>query len=79
MKPWRPSNGTEGVIFQEQWCAQCQRDNVMNGAVDSATCAETDYCSILNRSFQAGPLPEWREDELGMPFCTEFLVIEEAK
>lgn len=77
MKLWRPRNGTEGGIFQETWCARCQRDNVMNGTADSENCAETDYCPILNRSFQSGPLPEWQEDERGMPFCTDFLAIED--
>ena len=25
-KPYRPSNGTEGMMFQEAWCNRCERD-----------------------------------------------------
>lgn len=25
-KPYQPSNGTEGLMFQEEWCWRCVRD-----------------------------------------------------
>lgn len=25
-EPYRPSNGTEGEMFMEQWCSRCARD-----------------------------------------------------
>jgi hypothetical protein len=25
-EPYRPSNGTEGEMFQEQWCEKCEHD-----------------------------------------------------
>lgn len=39
-KKWRPSNGTEGDMFQEIYCKKCQKDEV-NGEV----------CDILTYSF----------------------------
>lgn len=26
-QPYRPSNGTEGMIFYEVWCAHCKHEN----------------------------------------------------
>lgn len=25
---WRPSNGTEGIIFEDNFCAECTKDNI---------------------------------------------------
>lgn len=25
-RPWRPSNGTEGAMFEERWCVRCKHD-----------------------------------------------------
>ena len=27
-KPYRPSNGTEGSMFQDRFCSQCTKDNL---------------------------------------------------
>ena len=27
-KPYLPSNGTEGMMFEEQWCEQCIRHSI---------------------------------------------------
>jgi hypothetical protein len=37
-RPYRPSNGTEGELFIEHWCANCERDSDEN-------------CEILARTF----------------------------
>jgi hypothetical protein len=40
-KPYRPSNGTEGLMFQEQWCWRCVRDQAARDG------RPEDGCSIL--------------------------------
>lgn len=69
-----PSNGTEGDLFRNAWCARCDRDKVENG---SATVEEADrdhslYCDILNTSYYAEP-PEWIYDINGQPQCVDFV------
>ena len=34
-KPYRPSNGTEGEIFEATWCDHCQRDAAFRRFFDS--------------------------------------------
>lgn len=66
---WVPSNGTEGSIFQDSWCCQCQRDGVMNGTADSDV--EENWCSIIAASYR-GEAKEWQYDASGQPCCTSF-------
>lgn len=65
MKPYRPSNGTEGMDFMESWCANCQHDE-----------REDKPCQILGRTlaFQIDDPrypTEWIETESG-PKCTAY-------
>jgi hypothetical protein len=68
VRPYRPSNGTEGDIFIAQWCAVCSR----NGWSDE----DGDACDILTRSF-VYPVDdpdypqEWVMGDRG-PGCTAF-------
>lgn len=39
-RPYRPSNGTEGEIFQQQWCANCRHGRL----------GEAGPCDILLQS-----------------------------
>ena len=41
-KPYRPSNGTEGEMFQAAWCAQCEADRAFRDNPDHA-----DGCPII--------------------------------
>jgi len=64
LKPYRPSNGTEGEGFIGIWCAACARDVGHN-------------CSILARTLMHDvddpEYPkEWVEDNIG-PRCTAFV------
>ena len=66
-KPYRPSNGTEGEVFQERFCEQCIHDDYDNAK----------YCEILSRSMAFGvdepDYPEeWTHDSEGRPMCTAF-------
>lgn len=38
-KPYRPSSGTEGDFFREDWCDNCKHDS------------EDNPCKILGRTF----------------------------
>ena len=73
-QPYRPSNGTEGAIFEARFCSHCLH---FRGDDDY------DYCDIVVRAFaldidDAGYPPEWVEDE-GGPRCTAFAETEEAR
>ncbi len=65
-KPYRPSNGTEGEMFQEQFCYSCRLGQ-----------DEDNPCDILTRSFafsigDADYPKEWVHDRNGRPTCIAF-------
>lgn len=73
--PYRPSNGTEGLVFMWNWCSKCVRDKEMNGtcAKEGREPGEDDWCEILSRSFRIDEaLPEWRVDDHGWAYCSAF-------
>lgn len=62
---YRPSNGTEGELFMDLWCAQCPRDS------------ESSPCPILlaSMAFEVDDPKypkEWVHDAAGQPSCTGF-------
>jgi len=67
---YRPSNGTEGMYFTDQFCDQCMHQNP-NPEADK-------NCDICMRAFCYGvndpeyPI-EWTYDALGKPTCTAFI------
>jgi len=66
-KPYRPSNGTEGDMFQEKFCEKCVYDDYDNDV----------YCEILGDSMAFNvddkEYPkEWTYDKNGCPTCTAF-------
>lgn len=70
-KPYRPSNGTEGDMFQEGWCAHCKRDKAFRADPD-----REEGCNILARSMaysvgEQGYPVEWIWQR-GRPVCTAF-------
>lgn len=69
--PYRPSNGTEGCDFEDQWCSRCARDQKFRDNPDSG-----DGCPIVAATFafeidHPDYPKEWIEDEEG-PRCTAF-------
>ena len=80
-RPYRPSNGTEGMIFDDRWCSNCQRDAAYRADENRA-----DPCEILSRSFghnisDEGYPVEWIEDDVkypepSNPRCTAFVSID---
>ena len=64
-KPYRPSNGTEGALFQDLFCQYCTRDNIEAG----------DGCEIILLTMcydtKDKEYPkEWIYDVDGQPVCT---------
>lgn len=73
MKPYQPSNGTEGIAFIEEYCMDCIKDNEENEI----------FCPILTKTFVSDvnddDYPkEWICDDDGKnPRCTAFTTEEE--
>lgn len=70
MKLYRPSNGTEGLMFQEKFCDICIHDKDWREK-------EKNPCEIMTRTMvldiEHKNYPrEWRYDEDGSPTCTAF-------
>ena len=65
---YRPSNGTEGMMFIERWCDNCIKDNQ----------EEEIFCPVLGKSFM-GNVPEWIFDDEGIPKCTAYTETEPFK
>jgi len=64
---YRPSNGTEGMMFEDAFCCRCIHEKFMH------TQNHADYqCKILNEALTEDWVKEWTYDEQGKPTCTEF-------
>lgn len=62
--PFRPSNSTEGSIFEARWCERCDRFG------DD----ERGYCEIQGRAFGGETPEEWTSDPSGEnPACSAFV------
>lgn len=75
-KPYRPSNGTEGEIFQSAWCQKCSRDNY-----DPDTGEGGCYILIFSMAYgidHPDYPKEWVQDEAG-PRCTAFSAPEPSR
>lgn len=75
---YRPSNGTEGEIFFDNWCRQCARDKAMSEGWDYDECEESQICTIVWRTsafhLDEPEYPiEWILDENDTPKCTAFI------
>lgn len=68
MKPYLPSNGTEGEIFNEKFCYRCER-----GREDAR-----GPCPIWGKAMCGDQPKEWVQDDDG-PRCTEFRQVGVAK
>ena len=67
-RPYRPSNGTEGDIFQAAWCANCARSNYDNP--DLACVIELQ--AMAHRISDPEYPREWQYSNAGVPQCTAF-------
>ena len=77
-KKYQPSNGTEGEMFMDAWCSECQRDKPMREGVDYDECDADECCDILANTMAYDvddpEYPsEWQFGEDGQPRCTAFV------
>jgi len=74
-KPYRPSNGTEGEIFQATWCAQCEANRAFREDHERADgcpiIANTMALSIDDPDYPAA----WHYGPDGQPKCAAFVEI----
>ena len=72
MKKYRPSNGTEGSIFIERFCAHCEHEKYIHTLDD-----KDKKCQILSNTFiydidDPNYPTEWQENDQGEEFCSNF-------
>lgn len=72
VKKYRPSNGTEGELFQEAFCNRCTKDKAVRENEDFE-----NGCKILAKTMSLDTddkdFPtEWTYDKDGNPICTAF-------
>lgn len=78
IKLYRPSNGTEGEIFMQNWCCHCARDKGMSEGLDFDDCDDDKKCQLIGNSMafdlhEEGYPKEWCYDHNGQPQCTAFV------
>lgn len=69
VRPYRPSNSTEGECFMGKWCAGCARDSYPEWEDGDA---DELHCEILGLGLAGEQPSQWIEDERG-PRCTAFV------
>lgn len=77
-KKYRPSNGTEGLIFFDHWCSNCQRDKSMREGEPVEECDDNELCQIIAlthaHDIDDPEYPaEWIINSDGQPCCTAFI------
>ena len=71
-RPYMPANGTEGEIFQEDWCAHCTHDAEFRRQWDeTGGNPQCDGCEILAASLRGEQPKEWFYHK-GQPICSAF-------
>lgn len=70
-KPYRPSSGTEGMWFSENWCDHCTRDLDFDPDSGDGGCqiiADTFAYEVTDERYPK----EWVYDRDGRPSCKAF-------
>jgi hypothetical protein len=68
--PYQPSNGMEGEMFMNDWCALCTKDS-FNPDTGEGGCHIITLTMALEPSNPAYP-HEWQYSAEGQPICTAF-------
>lgn len=71
MKPYRPSNGTEGADFQDRWCCRCERDAKFSEDYPELGCQILANTFVYEVDDPRYP-KEWVVKD-GSPCCTAFV------
>ena len=61
-KPFRPSNGTQGEIFESDFCDRCKRDRGCG----------IRMAALMHDETESEYPKEWVYNEHGQPTCTAF-------
>lgn len=74
-QPYRPGNGTEGELFIDSWCAQCERDHGMMAGLPLEECDDNQICRIIADTYLFAVTDpkypkEWQYGQDGQPRCT---------
>jgi len=71
-KKYRPSNGSEGEIFTDYYCARCVREEFMHTMNDNDKKCEiltsTMFFDVDDEKYPS----EWQYTKDGQPTCTAF-------
>lgn len=71
-KPYRPSNGTEGQMFEDRFCCHCRKFVDEEADEDEAAgCRLPDLAMLYEISDPKYP-KQWVFDADGRPTCKEF-------
>ena len=64
LKPYRPSNGTEGMMFREEWCNRCEHERLYREyEIRGYRGPRPESCSILDATlFLATDDPEYPKE-----------------
>jgi hypothetical protein len=81
-EPYRPSNGTEGEIFQHRFCDRCKHDAAFQADENAEGCPILALTLVFNEDEPEYP-KEWVRDVgdtlwPGSARCTEFVSEDEA-
>ncbi|TXN80621.1 hypothetical protein [Methylobacterium sp. WL8] len=66
-EPYRPSNGTEGDVFENVWCSGCRRQTLPDGN-GCLIQLRAWACDLGDENYP----PEWIYGADGQPCCTAF-------
>lgn len=75
--PYRPSNGSEGCVFEGHFCDRCEKQAAFRRAEDAGRDPSRHDCRILvaahiNDEDDPDYPKEWVHDAEGFPTCTAF-------
>lgn len=71
-KLYQPSNGTEGMIFYDNWCVSCVREKEFNeNSADGKGCDTLAMTMVFDVGDKEYP-KAWTFDDEGDPVCTEY-------
>ena len=74
---YRPSSGTEGFGFMEQWCGNCERDKEWSEGKPFDECGPDEACQLIADAFAYKVTDpeypsEWVRAQDGRPMCLAF-------
>ena len=77
-RPYRPSNSTEGIDFDDRWCSRCQRDAAWREDAEQRPCEILSRAQLYDIGDPEYPA-EWIEDDVpnpqqSNPRCSAFVL-----